>query len=100
MHVAPPLKTRPGSKAASFNNEGIEQYNQGNWKNAQKLVTEAVQADPKSAEAYYNLALAFDQTGDHLRATEHFKKAYVLGRTNDDIQTSRILLTHLCSAPN
>jgi Flp pilus assembly protein TadD len=93
--TAPALKTAAGSKAEGHNNMGVDHYNQGHFDDALKHFQEAVQADPKSAEAHYNLALALDKTGDHKKATEHFKKAHELGRNNPDIQNSGILKAHL-----
>jgi Tfp pilus assembly protein PilF len=55
----------------------------------------AAEADPKSAEAHYNLALALDKSGDHKGATEHFQKAYDMGKENAEIANSGILKAHL-----
>ena len=93
--TVPPLKTAPGSEAAKHNQEGIEHYNQHHWDVAQKHFAEAVKADPKSAEAHYNLALALDNANNHKSATEHFKKAFELGKNNPDIQNSGILNDHI-----
>lgn len=95
----PALKVRAGSKATQANEQGIEQYDQDNWEAALNLFTEAIKADPKSAEAYYNLALALDQLGNHHAAAGHFRKAYLLGKEIEAIQTSRVLLTHICNFP-
>src|SRR5213076_2733627 len=69
---APALKAAAGSKADAHVTEGIDHYNQGHWDVAQKHFTEAAKADPQSAEAHYDLALALDKAGDHKAATEHF----------------------------
>ena len=93
--TAPALKTTASSKAETPNNEGIEHYNQEHWDVAKKHFTEAVKADPSSAEAHYNLALALDKSGDHKTAIDHFHKAKELGKENPDIQQSEILNAHL-----
>lgn len=93
--AVPALKAATGSKAEGHINEGIDHYNQGHWDVAQKHFSEAAQADPQSAEAHYNLALALDKAGDHKGATEHFKMAFDLGKNNPEIQNSRILKAHL-----
>ena len=93
--AAPALNTSAGSKAESHNKEGIEHYNQGHWDVALKHFTEAAKADPDSAEAHYNVALALDKSGDHKSATEHFKTAFDLGKNNPEIQNSGILKAHL-----
>jgi Tfp pilus assembly protein PilF len=91
---APPLKSSPGSKAEAHNDQGIEHYHQGHWDVARKHFLEAAKADPRSAEAHYNVALALDKAGDHKGATEHFRMAYDLGRANPEIQQSKILAAH------
>jgi Flp pilus assembly protein TadD len=93
--AAPALKTAPGSKAEAHNTEGLDHYNQGHFDVALKHFQEAAKADPGSAEAHYNLALALDKTGDHKAATEHFKQAHELGKANPEIQNSGILKAHL-----
>jgi Flp pilus assembly protein TadD len=93
--AAPALKAAAGSKAAAHIDEGIEHYNQGHYDVAQKHFMAAAKEDPKSAEAHYDLALAMDKAGDHKGATEHFKQAYDLGKSNPEIQNSPILKAHL-----
>jgi Flp pilus assembly protein TadD len=93
--AAPPLTVAAGSKAEQHNKEGIEHYNQGHWDVALKHFTAAVKEDANSAEAHYNVALALDKSGDHKAATEHFRKAFELGKNNPDIQNSGILKGHL-----
>jgi Tfp pilus assembly protein PilF len=92
---AMPLKAMAGSKAEQHISEGIEHYDKGHWDVAKKHFTEAAKADPQSAEAHYDVALVLDKMGDHSGATEHFKKAYELGKSNADIQNSDILKKHL-----
>ncbi len=91
----PALKTTATSKAEAHNKEGIEHYNQEHWDVAAKHFMEAVKADPTSAEAHYNLALALDKSGDHKTAIDHFHKAKELGKDNPEIQQSEILKAHL-----
>ena len=93
--TATPLKVAAKSAAESHNNEGIEHYNQGHWDVAKKHFMGATEADPKSAEAHYNLALVLDKSGDHKGATEHFQKAYDMGKGNPEIANSGILKAHL-----
>ncbi|GJL64995.1 MAG: hypothetical protein NPIRA04_36490 [Nitrospirales bacterium] len=93
--AVPPLQTVAESGAAGHNTEGIKHYNKGHWEKAHDHFMEAVEADPKSAEAHYNLALALDNMGDHKAATQHFQDAFDLGKDNPDIQNSGILKAHL-----
>lgn len=90
-----PLKAMAGSKAESHITAGIEHYSKGHWDVAKTHFMEAAKADPKSAEAHYNLALVLDKAGDHTGATEHFKTALELGKGNPEIQNSDILKKHL-----
>ena len=92
---AAPLKGASGSKAESHIVTGIEHYGKGHWDVAKKHFSEATQADPQSAEAHYDLALALDKAGDHKAATEHFQRAQTLGKENTEIQQSEILRKHL-----
>ncbi len=93
--TAVPLKAAAGSKADMHVNEGIEHFNKGHWDIAKTHFTEAAKADPKSAEAHYDLALTLDKAGDHKSATEHFKTAYEMGKDNAEIQNSDILKSHM-----
>jgi Tfp pilus assembly protein PilF len=92
---AVPLKAASGSKAESHIAAGIEHYGKGHWDVAKKHFSEAEKADPQSAEAHYDLALALDKAGDHKSAVEHFQRAQTLGKDNMDIQQSDILRKHL-----
>ena len=91
----PALMTAADSKAHAANSEGIEHYNQEHWDVALGHFKKAVEADPASAEAHYNLALALDKTDQHKAAAMEFKKAQDLGKDNPDIQNSKILLGHV-----
>ncbi len=91
----PALMTAADSKAHAANNEGIEHYNQEHWDVALGHFKKAVEADPASAEAHYNLALALDKTDKHKEAANHFKMAQDIGKDNPDIQNSKILLGHV-----
>ncbi len=96
MAAAPPaLMTAADSKAHAANSEGIEHYNQEHFDVALGHFQKAVEADPNSAEAHYNLALALDKTDKHEAAAMEFKKAQDLGKDNPDIQNSKILLGHV-----
>jgi Tfp pilus assembly protein PilF len=92
---ASPLKAAAGSKAENHIAAGIEHYGQGHWDVAKKHFSEAEKADPQSAEAHYDLALALDKSGDHKSAVEHFQRAQTLGKDNMEIQQSEILKKHL-----
>jgi Tfp pilus assembly protein PilF len=90
-----PLQAAAGSKAETHIAAGIEHYGKGHWDVAKKHFSEAEAADPQSAEAHYDLALALDKSGDHKGAAEHFQRAQSLGKDNVAIQQSEILKKHL-----
>lgn len=92
---ATPLKAAAGSKAESHIAVGIEHYGMGHWDVAKNHFMEAEKADPQSAEAHYDLALVLDKAGDHAGATDHFKRAHALGKSNLEIQHSEVLMKHL-----
>jgi Tfp pilus assembly protein PilF len=92
--TVPPIKTAPGSKAEKHNNEGLKYYNQGRWNVAREHFEEAVKADPKSAEAHYNLGVVLDHMDDHENAAIHFTHAFDLGKDNPAIRNSGILKEH------
>lgn len=93
--AASPLMTAADSKAHALNNQGIEQYTGESWKEAHGYFIQAVEADPESAEAHYNLALVLDKMDEHVAAAKEFKKAQELGKDNPDIQNSKILKSHV-----
>jgi Flp pilus assembly protein TadD len=93
----PALKTAPGASADAkmHNDAGIKQYNEGYPDEAEKHFREAIKADPKSAEAHYNLALTLDSLSMHKDAAAEFQKALDLGAKNPAIANSGILKKHL-----
>ena len=67
------LMAAAGSAGRADNDEGVTQYKQGKMDAAIEWFQKAVKADPKSAEANYNLGLSFDKIGKHDEATAAFK---------------------------
>ena len=89
------LSAPRGSAGEGHNAEGIKHYSKDHWDVAAEHFREAVKADPKMAEAHYNLALALDKLGNHGEATKHFKEALDLAPDNPAISESKILKGHL-----
>ena len=93
--AADPLATAADSKANEPNNQGMEAYKGDEMEKAHGAFAQAVEADPESAEAHYNLAIVLDKMGQHGEAAMEFKKAQDLGKDNPDIQNSEILKAHV-----
>ena len=89
------LAAPSGSAGAAKNAEGISHYDQGHWDVAEKYFREAVKADPKLAEAHYNLALSLHNQDNHKEANKHFGHALKLAPKNPAIADSGILKGHL-----
>ncbi len=89
------LAAPSGSAGAEKNAEGISHYNQGHWDVAEKYFMEAVKADPKLAEAHYNLALSLHNQDNHKEAKKHFGHALKLAPNKPTIANSGILKGHL-----
>jgi len=89
------LEAPAGAGDEGHNAEGIKHYNKGHWEKAEQHFRGAVKADPKLAEAHYNLALSLDKLGNHREATTYFGSAFKLAPDNPSIAGSKILKGHL-----
>lgn len=76
------------------NDEGISHAQQGHWDVAEGHFRKAVEADPKLAEAQFNLGLALDKLSKHDEAKIAFKKAAELAPGNSTITESPTLKKH------
>lgn len=92
-----PLAVLPivSPSAAEENLLGITAYNNGDWEQAKTHFSIAVQADPRLAEAHFNLALTLHKLGDHDGARQHFQKAGDLAPSNKAIIESTLYRNHL-----
>ncbi|HIE65533.1 MAG: hypothetical protein ABGX83_10275 [Nitrospira sp.] len=93
--TSPALASPAGAGDEGHNAEGIKHYNKEHWKKAANHFRGAIDADPKLAEAHYNLALSLDKMRMHGPATKSFATALKLGKGNPDISGSSILKAHL-----
>ena len=76
------------------NDEGISHAQQGHWDVAEGHFRKAVEADPKLAEAQFNLGLTLDKLSKHDEAKIAFKKAAELAPGNSTITESPTLKKH------
>ena len=90
-----PLASSAAPDAAKHNAEGIEHYKMRHYDVAKQHFEAATQSDPKSAEAYFNMALVLDKLGDHKKATGYFKHAAELDPNNPAIVQSSEYQVHV-----
>lgn len=92
--VDEPLMAPAASPGHAANDEGVAHAQQSHWDVAEGHFRKALEADPKLAEAQYNLALALDKLNKHDDATAAFKKAAEMAPGNASITDSAILKKH------
>lgn len=83
-----------GSPGQAANDEAVALYKQAKLQAAVAGFQKAATADPKLAEAQYNLGLSFDQMDKHAEAAAAFKQATELAPTNPTIRDSAIAKKH------
>lgn len=88
------LMATADSPGRADNDAAVSQFKEGKLEAAIEGFQKAVTADPKSAEAQYNLGLSFDKMGKHDQATAAFKQAIALSPTNPVIRDSAIVKKH------
>ncbi len=91
-----PLKLPPGTdpSAVMHNDEGIAEWNRGNYRSALMHFREASRIAPVG-EAHFNEAITLDKLGRHGEAAMHFREAKKNANGNEKILKSRILNAHL-----
>lgn len=72
--------------AMAKHNEGIEYYNQGNYKSAINSFKKAVEIDPSFIDSYYNLGILYEFTGNTTEAIMAFKN--LLAKNPDDSEAA------------
>jgi Flp pilus assembly protein TadD len=93
--TATALMAPEGSAGRAANDEGVSHAQQGHWDVAEGHFRKAIEADPKLAEAQYNLGLALDKLDKHDEAKAAFQKAAELAPANTEITESPILKKHI-----
>ncbi|MDH4369867.1 MAG: tetratricopeptide repeat protein [Nitrospira sp.] len=95
--TAATLKAPEDSAGRAENMEGVAHAQQGHWDVAEGYFRKALEADPKLAEAQFNLGLALSKQDKHDEATAAFKKAAEMAPDNTMITESPILKKHTSS---
>ena len=95
--MAATLTAPEGSAGQAENKEGVTHAQAGHWGVAEGHFRKALEADPKLAEAQYNLGLALSKQDKHDEATTAFKKAAEMAPDNTMITESPILKEHTSS---
>lgn len=90
-----PLTAPASSAGQKANAEGVTHAQQGHWDVAESHFRKALEADPKLAEAHYNLGLALDKLDRHDEAKAAFEKALELAPNNSMITESPVLKKHM-----
>lgn len=92
-----PMKLPAGVNADSnkHNEEGIAEWNKGNYEGALKHFQMASKLDSSIGETHFNEAVCLDKLGRHGEATMHFKAAKKNAKGNASILNSKILNSHL-----
>jgi Flp pilus assembly protein TadD len=91
------LMAPEGSAGRADNAEGVTHAQAGHWGVAEGHFRKALEADPKLAEAQFNLGLALSKQDKHDEATTAFKKAAEMAPDNTMITESPILKEHTSS---
>lgn len=89
------LSAPVSSAGQKANAEGLTHARQGHWDVAEGHFRNAVEADPKLAEAHYNLGLALDKLDRHDEAKVAFGRAVELAPENSMITESPVLQKHM-----
>ena len=89
------LSAPVSSAGQKANAEGLTHARQGHWDVAEGHFRNAVEADPKLAEAHYNLGLVLDKLDRHDEAKAAFARAVELAPENSMITESPVLQKHM-----
>lgn len=66
------------SDVSELSRQAEERIQAGEWDQARPILEQWVLLEPRNAEAYNNLGVAYKKTGDRERAREHYRKALAI----------------------
>jgi len=84
-----------GASAGTIFNQGVIAWNAGKIPEAKKLFEQAVQADPKLADAHYWLGMATVNEGKLPEAVAHFEQYLTLAPTGQYAEQAKSILTSI-----
>jgi len=87
--TAPAQAASKKAEAARQMEFGVEMALQGSWHEAAFRFRKAAEADPESAHAQNNLAVALESSGKFDEAVEAYKKALALDPDNSQIKENK-----------
>src|ERR1051326_417565 len=94
-YTAKGAKTKVPANAAATYNEAVPLLNAGKYKEAEKLLKQVVEIDPKFAVAYYQLGIVGMQNGDMAAAKANFQKYLELDPNGKDADVAKEALKSL-----
>lgn len=71
-------------------NEGVRFIEEGNFEKAIKILSQAIEQDPKSTIAYFDRAAAYSYSGDYQKAYEDYSTCIKLNPSDPQYYQSRI----------
>ena len=84
-----------GGNAGTVYNQGVIAWNAGKIAEAKKLFQQAVDLDPKLADAHYWLGMATVNEGQMAEAAKHFEKYLELAPTGQYAEQAKSILTSI-----
>lgn len=83
-----PAANTPASEALALHDQAKKAYAGGSYREAARLLEQAIQLDPQAAELYYNLGLIYEKLGELDTARTYFESS--LSMEKDEGMRSRL----------
>jgi Tfp pilus assembly protein PilF len=87
------------TEVQQLTNEGVREFDAGSWRQAQRHLQQAVEADPSIPQTHYNLGLVLYRLGKGVAAEQHFVQASRLAPEDPVITNFRTLYDRPESLP-